>query len=426
MNKKLIQKIILGGLFLALIGPTTMLVQVNGIIIGPRFPTYTGYVTNIFGQKVANVYVQLFSNGLQVSTDYTDSNGYYCVGNDYVSNGYIKFSKTNYITKTISVSSSGGQYNVVLASNVLPTYTGYVKTTSGQPIANALVRLFSNDIQVCTDYTDSNGYYCVGNEIVSYGYIRVEHDDYIPERKSVSDHGGYYDFILGVGWALVVGGETEERFTRDAFGMYNTLIDHYGFTDERIYLITTRTTIDGSNVPRDRATSRDNIEWATDQIAANCHSNDQVVIWWTGHGSIDEFATDADSITASQFDSYLDDISCEKMFIFLGPCHSGSFIDDLDDEENRAIYTSCKADQSGYLSSGSEHSLFPWATYRGLDADLDADDADTNDDGRVSLYELFNYCVDFVDDNTSESQDPQRWVGSSFADAGYFIGDSYY
>jgi len=84
--------------------------------IGDNFPTYTGTVKDDFGKPIAGAYVRLFSNGLQVSTDYTDSSGYYCVGNDIVSSAQLEVSKSGYYTKTIAVSSRGGTYNFVLAS----------------------------------------------------------------------------------------------------------------------------------------------------------------------------------------------------------------------------------------------------------------------------------------------------------------------
>ncbi len=264
---------------------------------------------------------------------------------------------------------------------------------------------------------ENSGPYFYSKEALSHQpYLEIQYSDI--EANTVDQY------------ALIVAGETDERFTRDAYGFYDTLIDHYGFTDENIYLITPLDTIDGTTVPRDRATSRANVEWATNQLENIVDSNDRVIIWWTGHGNVDIFGTDADTITATQLDSYLDDIICDEMFIILGACHSGSFINDLDDEQNRAIYTSCMADQEGYFLLGSGHSLYPWATYRGLDPNLNADDADVNNDNKVSLYELFNYCVDFIDDNLDHSiypQDPQRWVGTAIGDdANSYIEDGYY
>jgi len=56
----------------------------------------------------------LFSDGYQVSTDFTDDNGYYCVGNDYITLGQMEASKSGFYTKWKSVSSHGGSYDFYL------------------------------------------------------------------------------------------------------------------------------------------------------------------------------------------------------------------------------------------------------------------------------------------------------------------------
>jgi len=171
------------------------------------------------------------------------------------------------------------------------------------------------------------------------------------------------------------------------------------------------------------------VEWAIDQIADRAVAGDQVLIWWSGHGSVDSFDTDSDSISASQLDAALDDITCSEMYIFLGPCYSGSFIDDLDDEQNRAIYTSCQATEESHAQSPpSHHSYWDWATYRAIDPDLNANDADENSDGRVSLYELYEYAYDFVTIIQGyDDQHPDRWVGTTIGlDDNDYIGDGYY
>ncbi|MBD3191251.1 MAG: hypothetical protein GF308_11435 [Candidatus Heimdallarchaeota archaeon] len=235
-------------------------------------------------------------------------------------------------------------------------------------------------------------------------------------------------------WALIVDGQQysndddlEERFTNDAVGMYNTLIDHYSVAADRIYLLSDDDTI----ASRDQETTKYYVKWAIKEIAKKASLLDQVLIYWTGHGKVDKLYTDSFTITASEFDLFLDEIDCDEIVIFLGQCRSGSFINNLNDRQNRAIYTSCTADQNGQIyapptSFTATHSLFPWAVYRGLDPDLDASTADTNNNGKVSLRELFLFCVDFVDDYTYSSQDPQYWVGNSVNQFSTYIGDEYY
>ncbi|MFX0204438.1 MAG: C13 family peptidase, partial [Candidatus Hodarchaeota archaeon] len=121
---------------------------------------------------------------------------------------------------------------------------------------------------------------------------------------------------------------------------------------DSIFLLTPFTTFWGESVPRDRKTTVANFNWAVNQIASLADSTDQVLIFWFGHGTNDTFwkinnygkadtppETDHD-ITASEFDSKLDTINCSEMIIIIESCYSGSLIDDLDDEQNRLIYTS--------------------------------------------------------------------------------------
>jgi hypothetical protein len=229
--------------------------------------------------------------------------------------------------------------------------------------------------------------------------------------------------------AIVVAGETEERFTRDALGMYDTLKECYGATDANIILVTPLTSIDGKTVPRDYKTSDRFISMAFNALINIADSNDQIIVWWTGHGGYNYFdlaqdpfdpGTYDNKLYASELDDFLDDVSCDEMYIYLSPCQSGSFIDELDGHNNRAIYTSCTATGVGYATDG--HSLFAWATYRGLHPSLSATDADNNNDGRTSLYELFAYCVDFVQNYPGVgSQYPQKWVGSSIVENSTYL-----
>lgn len=221
--------------------------------------------------------------------------------------------------------------------------------------------------------------------------------------------------------ALVVAGSEEARFTHDALMMYNTLIDHYDFTANDIYLLTPHDydSYSASSVPRDAITSKDNVLWAIDEIADKVRYWGQVVIWWTGHGINYSFSTYSGCITAWELDDALDTIYVRYMYTFLGPCCSGSFINIIQGSR-RAIYTSCDAGE--YAAANSQHSFWPWATYRALDPDLNAADADTNYDEIISLWEVYNYAYNYIIDLVGY-QHPQRWVGSEInPDSNRYIG----
>ncbi|MFX0065808.1 MAG: C13 family peptidase [Candidatus Hermodarchaeota archaeon] len=240
-------------------------------------------------------------------------------------------------------------------------------------------------------------------------------------------------------WAIIVAGSKEDkvsiepltyapayRFTHDALNMYNALKDTYdGFTDENIYLLSHYDEVYEKSVPRDWEMSKANFEWAIDDIKQFADSGDQVVICWFSHGSNAtgdlKLETDTgESITASELDSNLDEISCNEMFIFISACHSGLIIDDLDDEPNRAVYAACKADEKGWVFDDEMSSWFSNATIRAIDPDFNASDADTDDpkDGRTSLREIFDFAYDFVTNlaNETHPQTPQRWVGTTIGD----------
>jgi len=214
--------------------------------------------------------------------------------------------------------------------------------------------------------------------------------------------------------------------------MHTVLTNYYDFDDDggNIYLLTV-----GSTTDRDRATSVANFEWAIGEIADRAGSIDQVYIWITSHGYEDEdnMTMGSEKLSASDFDDELDSITSQVMYIFLGQCFSGSFIDNLDDEQNRAIYTSCKSNETGYCTGDSQHSYWPWGITRALDAFDKAPNADVNDDDRVSLDELFDWCYDYVttiyppDHPEYNKQHPQRWLGTSIgSDTNDYIGDETY
>ncbi|MFX0090638.1 MAG: C13 family peptidase [Candidatus Hodarchaeota archaeon] len=245
-------------------------------------------------------------------------------------------------------------------------------------------------------------------------------------------------------WSLIVAASAGQRFTHDAYTMYNTLIDHYDFSHNKIYFLAPDASTwegelpynnNGNNpsprvpVPRDCKTSISNIECVINQIAAHADADDIVVIWWTGHGNIGRFMVNSGYIMASQFDAMLDKIVCKAMYLFLGACYSGSFIEHLNDEQNRVIYTSSRSNEKSHRA-GDVYSFWPRATYRALDPDFYAITADNNRNGRISLWEIYEYAYTSTTEKFDD-QTPQRWIGQdigigAYPDADDYIGDGYY
>lgn len=236
-------------------------------------------------------------------------------------------------------------------------------------------------------------------------------------------------------YALIVGGGTEDRFTHDARGMFLTLTNYYGYTPQNTYLLTCEPMDWVANVPvpYDAITSLSSVTWAINEIASKADAEDEVFIWWTGHGGyytsktgalLDvRFTTNGDHMYGTDFATLIDGITCDRMYICLGPCHSGYWIGRLNDTNNRIIYTSCKWNEIAHAFY--QHSYWPRATKRALDPSYDANQADKDNNNRVSLEELFNYARYWVQVKKNKDQHPQRWSGI-ISESYSYIGDETY
>lgn len=138
--------------------------------------------------------------------------------------------------------------DVTLYTNV--GFYGYVKDEANQAISGVKVSLIYAGYTRDIDYTDGNGRYDVFfvNPISSPTSVtlKFEKSYYHTITKAatgqlnqmVQKDATLTESIL----ALIVAGETDNRFTHDAYNMYNTLIDHYSFTDNGIFLLTPHAT----------------------------------------------------------------------------------------------------------------------------------------------------------------------------------------
>ncbi|MBN1328247.1 MAG: hypothetical protein JXA54_02125 [Candidatus Heimdallarchaeota archaeon] len=333
----------------------------------------------------------------------------------------------------------------VTATNTSNVY-GYVKDNKGNPIEGCDVTAFISGMQEGQSTTNEDGYYEIDLGLLmmtTYVSLHMEPEsnfkDKVVGTTVYSGQDKLKNITLEQFFALIVGGASDTRFNIISSGMYQTLVNHYNFNDDNIWLLTYG---DVSN--RDRQVSNVNILWAIGEIAAKSTSIDHVYIWVTSHGYYDEFQTgvyfETHNISATDFNTALDTITCKVMYIFLGQCFSGAFIPYLNNSQNRAIYTACNSTEPGWgMKYGStlEYSFWPWCTYRALDPGAEptqnAEEADTNSDHLVSLDELYIWCLektnDLIHEEISENinQHPQRWLGSIIgSDTNDFIGSETY
>ena len=212
-------------------------------------------------------------------------------------------------------------------------------------------------------------------------------------------------------WAVLACGYNDlpDSFDDDTNGMYNVL-RNLGVPDDHIFYVSPHTTHTGV----DRPTSRTNVQWAINEVAARSDIKDKVLFLYSSHGNVNFVSCvpgspDGGSITASEMDNWLDAISCKEMAIIIEACHSGSFIGKYQDgtyvaaeneltgdgETNRVVFTSASSDTSSWpdvdgdsdpnpADTGSE-SIYGYMMAFGVAS------ADANGDGRLSFGEAHQY-----------------------------------
>jgi hypothetical protein len=93
-----------------------------------------------------------------------------------------------------------------------------------------------------------------------------------------------------------------------------------------------------------------------------------------------------ESVYDYELNNYIKNINCRRIIFVLQPCFSGGFINDLSGK-NRVIITSSKENQ---LAEAPFISYF----YQGLNGSIN----DTNNDGKISLAEIYEYTAGMVYD----------------------------
>ncbi|MFX0051674.1 MAG: C13 family peptidase [Candidatus Hodarchaeota archaeon] len=295
--------------------------------------------------------------------------------------------------------------------------------------------------------------------LTEYNCVRGEHDR-IKMYDSCWSGGSYaaklsFEYMLDYEcWGILVAGSKHRIDTMeppsytDMFAcsynvlqMYNNLTNIYdGYTDSSLFILTHHNEVYGSQIPNDRkmGPTLENFTWAINTVDEFADSGDQVFFYWVSHGSTVsggrvEYYSKLDPytrswITGSTLNTYLDQIECAEMFIFIDACHSGALIDDFNGSSDRAIYTGCKADES-QLTNYDKETFFADGIMKAIDPNLNATDADINDDNRTSLSEIFLFANQTVQDwctYYSHTQHPQRWVGATIDEDDAYIDDGYY
>lgn len=166
----------------------------------------------------------------------------------------------------------------------------------------------------------------------------------------------------------------------------------------------------------------------------NATENDVSIFYFAGHGGVKYgvyrfYPTDTDwttttSVTIPELEYLLDRVAGTKIVI-LDCCHSGGFIQkEVYRFLNRPGYqvlTSCMGEQVCYQMGGSSF-IDPYMVFtRGiLEGCKQNYLADIDNDGTITMAEVYNFAVDWVENNFSKEQDAQMYPDdSTFPFVGY-------
>ncbi|MBQ9230202.1 MAG: T9SS type A sorting domain-containing protein [Prevotella sp.] len=224
-------------------------------------------------------------------------------------------------------------------------------------------------------------------------------------------------------YAVIINGgmnkdQNEERYWHHCSDIYKTLINQYGYIKNHIYVImsdgtnpavdmkTTEGTYASSNLDLDEdgvadiqyAATKSNISNVFNLLQQRMVSTDNLFVYVTDHGG--EFDNGSGSfiylwgeetMTPSELNTQLNKVNAAKINVCLMQCRSGGFIPTLQ-ASNRVITTSCASHEDAHGDSSYSNFAFHWVSaVAGVNPNGYTANADSNNDGIVSMNEAFNY-----------------------------------
>ena len=212
-----------------------------------------------------------------------------------------------------------------------------------------------------------------------------------------------------------------ERYWNDCAFLYRTLCEDLHFSKQDITLlmsdggepgrdmlladgsgfVTSSADLDGDG-ERDvwQSATLAQVDASLTELAARLTSNDRLFLFMIDHGDFDNSIQQSyawmwggERLYATHLAQLLDAFHVESMSLCLGLCHSGGFIEELR-RGNRVIATSCAENEQSWACTDRPYDefVFHWiCAVAGHDPEGNAINADTDDDGYVSMAEAFDY-----------------------------------
>jgi len=242
----------------------------------------------------------------------------------------------------------------------------------------------------------------------------------------------------GQAWAFIISGGANQsnnhiRYWNDCAFIYRALVEYYGYADDHIRVCIsdgTNTAVDrsdGTNSPTDLDGDGDAdteypatlqyVDQVFDELAATLTPSDQLFIFTTDHGGQvsgqDCYLNlwNVQELPDEQMAAYVNALPCETVICTFEQCYSGGMIDDLQGN-GRVIATAAHWSEVSWAMAPDyiyDTFVYFWTCAVGWETPSGAPvDADTNDDGLVSMHEAFLYAEqqDFSDETPQYSSTP--------------------
>ncbi len=203
---------------------------------------------------------------------------------------------------------------------------------------------------------------------------------------------------------LISGGIKPEkayaRYWNDITSMYFILTWLYDYDPDNIYVIYKDGVGENAWAPCYGLATHSTIETVFLELEGKMTAFDDLFIYTTNHGWTGGLCLwnpmDPYPLTPNELSTMLEDIEYKQMIIVMEQCKSGVFIDPLS-AERRVILTACSPYQSSYGCDTEGawdeflyHFMCAVAQFK-INGDSGLVNSDTNNDGRVSMYEAFMY-----------------------------------
>jgi hypothetical protein len=243
--------------------------------------------------------------------------------------------------------------------------------------------------------------------------------------KPPPSRGQAYAFIISGGADM---SNNHIRYWNDSAFIYRALVEYYGYADDHIRICIS----DGTNPAADRSNGTnsppdldgdgdDDIEYPATQeyigqvfgeLAATLTENDQLFIFTTDHGG-QESGQDCylnlwnwEEMRDDEMAAHIAALPCQTIICAFEQCYSGGMIDDLE-SDGRVIATACHWSELSYAMAPDyiyDAFVYHWTCAVGWQTpDGEPVDADSNDDGIVSIHEAFIH----AEANDTASETPQ-------------------